>query len=323
MEEGSIIAIDEIEHGLEPHRLTQAIHRMRQRTESSKLQIIMTTHSPVAVTTLRAEDIEVVRADGAGMTTCRPVSSDLDNVQGTLRSAPDALLGRRVVVAEGATEVGVLRALLRHWDALRLEKGQDGSAAMGTVLVNGGGGAQTVQRATAFQGLGYPTCALLDNDDPAIDTAIEKAETSGTAVHRWSRGCDIEHEIIRALPMAGVQEVVDLAVEVRGEQSVVAAVAAKLGGAELAGTQVAAWQQQAGAVEHVLRSAIADAAVVKKKEWFKRQDRGEDLAAVVIAHSTELADTHLMTVLDGLRAFAYLEEPVPTPTHSAESSSDA
>lgn len=305
MEEGSIIAIDEIEHGLEPHRLAQAIHRLRQRTEANNLQIIMTTHSPVAVTTLRAEDIEVVHADDAGTTTCRSVPSNLDNVQGTLRSAPDALLGRRVLVGEGATEVGVLRALLRHWDVQRLNEGQDGSAAMGIVLVNGGGGAQAVQRATDFQRLGYPTCTLLDNDDPSIDAALEQAEKAGIAVHRWSQGYDIEHEVIASLPLGGVQEVVDLAVEVRGEQSVVSAVAAKLGSAELAGIQVATWQQQAAPDEPVLRSAIADAAVVKTKEWFKRQDRGEELAAVVIAHLTELAGTHLMTVLDGLRAFAY------------------
>ncbi len=322
MEEGSIIAIDEIEHGLEPHRLAQAIQRLRQRTESNQLQIIMTTHSPVAVTTLRAEDIEVVRADRAGTTTCSPVPSDLDNVQGTLRSAPDALLGRRILVAEGATEVGVLRVLLRHWDEQRLNQGQHGSAAMGTVFVNGGGGAQAVQRATDFQMLGYPTCMLLDNDDRAIDAAVEQSKAKGIAVHRWSQNYDIEHEIIGSLPLAGIQEAVDLAVEIRGEQSVAAAVGAKLRIAKLTGSQVAAWQQQAGADELVLRSAIADAAVIKKKEWFKRQDRGEELAGVVIAHLTELADTHLMTVFDGLRAFAYADDQVSTSSDAAESTSD-
>ena len=93
--------------------------------------------------------------------------------------------------------------------------------------------------------------------------------------------------------------------EFRGEQSVVAAVAAKLDGAGLTGTQVATWLQQALGDECALRSAIADAAVVKKKEWFKRQDRGEELAGVVIAHWAELADTHVMSVFEGLRDFAY------------------
>ena len=305
MKDGSIIAIDEIEHGLEPHRLAQALHRLRQRTQADKLQIIMTTHSPVAVTALSAVDIEVVHADGAGSTSCRSVPDDLDNVQGALRSAPDALLGRRVMVMEGATEVGVLRALLRHWDEQRLSAGMDSSVATGAVLVDGGGGAQSLQRARNFQCLGYLTCALLDNDDRGIDPRVTSTEAAGVAVHRWSEGCNIEHEIVRVLPLAGVQEVVDLAVEFRGEQSVVAAVAAKLDGAGLTGTQVATWLQQALGDECALRSAIADAAVVKKKEWFKRQDRGEELAGVVIAHWAELADTHVMSVFEGLRDFAY------------------
>lgn len=318
MESGSIIAIDEIEHGLEPHRLAQAINRLRQRTEANELQIIMTTHSPVAVTTLRAEDIEVVHADGAGSTKCRPVPSDLNNMQGTLRSAPDALLGRRVMVVEGATEVGFLRALLRHWDEQRLGKSMDGSAAMGAVFINGEGGSQTVQRATDFHNLGYPTCTLLDNDDPAINAAVERAKMAGIAVHRWSQGFDIEHEIIHVVPLAGVQQIVDLAVEFRSEQSVNAAVAARVSGGRLAGTQVATWLEQADADEAALRSAIADAAVVKDKEWFKRQDRGEELAGVVITHLTELADTHLITVLNRLRAFAYAKESVSSATDASE-----
>lgn len=322
MESGSIIAIDEIEHGLEPHRLAQAIYRLRQRTDSDKLQIIMTTHSPVAVTTLRAADIEVVHSDGAGTTTCRSVPDDLDNVQGTLRSAPGALLGRRIMVGEGATEVGVLRALLRHWDEQRLHNGLHSSVAMGTVLVNGGGGAQSLQRATNFHELGYSTSALLDNDDANIDPAVEMAKKAGITVSRWSKGCDIEHEIVRVLPMRGVQEVVDLAVDIRSEQSVLAAVGARLGASKLAGTEVAKWQEQARVADAVLRTAIADAAVVKDKEWFKREDRGEDLAGVVISHWTELIGTQLMTVFDELHSFAYAEAPPSTVASDREHSSD-
>ncbi|MFD6375265.1 ATP-dependent endonuclease [Micrococcus luteus] len=140
MDDGSIIAIDEVEHGLEPHRLAQVLHHLKKRTEGGNLQVIMTTHSPIAVKTLSAVDLVVVRADGTGVTTCQPVPEDLDNVQGTFRIAPEALLGRRVLVGEGATEVGFLRGLLRHWDAQRIAAEQPGAASLGVVLVNGGGG---------------------------------------------------------------------------------------------------------------------------------------------------------------------------------------
>ncbi|MCV7641346.1 AAA family ATPase, partial [Micrococcus luteus] len=211
MDDGSIIAIDEVEHGLEPHRLAQVLHHLKKRTKGGDLQVIMTTHSPVTVKALSAVDIVVVRSDEAGETTCRPVPGDLDNVQGTFRSAPDALLGRRVLVGEGATEVGFLRGLLRHWDTQRIAAEQPGAAALGVVLVNGGGGAQSTERAQHFQELGYPTCLLVDNDDPAINKSAEQAMDSGVIVHRWGADNAIEDEIIQTLDAHGLQALVDLA----------------------------------------------------------------------------------------------------------------
>lgn len=309
MEDGSIIAIDEVEHGLEPHRLAQVLHHLKKRTDAGNLQVIMTTHSPIAVKTLRAMDLVVVRADGAGVTTCRPVPEDLDNVQGTFRSAPDALLGRRVLVGEGATEVGFLRGLLRHWDTERITAGRPGAASLGVVLVNGQGGTQPTERAQNFRQLGYPTCMLVDNDDRAIDESVRQARTAGVSVHRWAPGNALEDEIIQTLATEGLQALVDLAVDIKGEQSIRAAVGAKLGNNQLTGTNVAAWKTQACVDEPRTRRAIAAAATAKGKEWFKREDRGEELAEVVIDHWTGLDGTHLMQVIGELRNFAYAGEP--------------
>ena len=317
MDDGSIIAIDEVEHGLEPHRLAQVLHHLKKRTKGGDLQVIMTTHSPVTVKALSAVDIVVVRSDEAGETTCRPVPGDLDNVQGTFRSAPDALLGRRVLVGEGATEVGFLRGLLRHWDTQRIAAEQPGAAALGVVLVNGGGGAQSTERAQHFQELGYPTCLLVDNDDPAINKSAEQAMDSGVIVHRWGADNAIEDEIIQTLDAHGLQALVDLAVKIRDEHSIRANVGASLGNDQLTGTDFASWQAQAGVNETEIRGAIAAAATAKKKEWFKREDRGEELAEVVIRHWADLGGTHLMKVIDDLRDFAYAAESEP-PAESSE-----
>jgi len=323
MDGGSIIAIDEIEHGLEPHRLAQVLRHLKNRTEAGELQVIMTTHSPITVETLSAVDLVVVHADGAGTTTCQPVPEDLDNVQGTFRSAPDALLGRRVLVGEGATEVGFLRSLLRHWDAERLATGQAPAAAIGTVVVNGRGGTQPTQRAQNFRQLGYPTCMLVDNDDRSIDQSVEDAQHAGVIVQRWTAGNALEDEVIQTLAPGGLQAVVDAAVAIRGEPSVQAIVAARLGIAGLAGTDAVAWQAQANVDESSLRTAIAQAATAKGQEWFKREDRGEDLAEVVAAHWDGLEGTHLMAVIDALREFAYPVTPEPAMPESAEGGANA
>lgn len=311
MDDGSIIAIDEVEHGLEPHRLAQVLHHLKKRTEGGDLQVIMTTHSPVTVKTLSAVDLVVVRSDGAGTTTCRPVSEDLDNVQGTFRSAPDALLGRYVLVGEGATEVGFLRGLLRHWDAQRIVNEQPGAASLGVVLVNGGGGTQSAKRAQSFQQLGYPTCLLVDNDDRAIDTSVRQAMESGVSVHRWGPGNAIEDEIIQTLVAEGLQALIDLAIEIRGEHSIRANVGASLNNGHLTGTDFVAWQAQASVNETEIRGAIAAAATARGKEWFKREDRGEELAQVVIEHWPDLESTLLKRVIVNLMNFAYTGESEP------------
>ncbi|GAA3687652.1 ATP-binding protein [Micrococcus sp. HSID17228] len=321
MDDGSIIAIDEVEHGLEPHRLAQVLHHLKKRTEGGNLQVIMTTHSPIAVKTLSAVDLVVVRADGTGVTTCQPVPEDLDNVQGTFRIAPEALLGRRVLVGEGATEVGFLRGLLRHWDAQRIAAEQPGAASLGVVLVNGGGGTQSTKRAQHFQQLGYPACLLVDNDDRAIDKSVRQAMDSGVSVYRWGPGNAIEDEIIQTLGAKGLQALVDLAVEIRGEHSIRANVGASLNNDQLTGTDFASWQAQAGVNETEIRGAIAAAATARDKEWFKREDRGEELAEVVIRHWADLDSTHLMKVIDDLQTFAYAAESEP-PAESSEGSFD-
>jgi len=305
MTQGSIIAIDEIEHGLEPHRLAQVLYYLKNRTDEGKLQVILTTHSPVAVKTLSAADFVVVGSDGAGTTTCRHVPEDLNNVQGTFRSAPDALLGRRVLVGEGATEVGFLRELIRHWDEVQHHNGHATAAAIGTVLVDGGGGVQSTGRAMSFHQLGYPTHLLVDNDDDAINPYLGELRDQGIQVHQWSADHDLEREVITTLRLDGLQELLELAVEFRGEESVCAAVGAKLGHQSLSGIDISQWLAQTNDDESKLRDAIAAAAVVKGKEWFKRQDRGEDLAAVTVKHWAGLDDTHLMRVLNELQNFVY------------------
>jgi putative ATP-dependent endonuclease of the OLD family len=46
VEGGSIIAVDEIEYGLEPHRLVHVLQYLRDRATPGQLQVILTTHSP-------------------------------------------------------------------------------------------------------------------------------------------------------------------------------------------------------------------------------------------------------------------------------------
>lgn len=313
---GSIIAVDEIEHGLDPHRLCHLLRYLKAATKRGDLQVILTTHSPVTIAALEAADICVVRSE-AGKTTVAAVPSDLEEVQGAVRHAPSALLGRRVLIGEGATEAGFIRRLCGYGDERRGALDQPTSITAGVEIVNGGGGDQALQRAIVFSKLGYPSAVLVDNDDSEIDARVAKAEKAGVAIVRWSPGRAIEDEFAHGLGAAGLRQFVALGIENRGEESVRARVAAQLDRlqSELLGVDPFAWCAEDE--EERLRNALAAAAKGEKAggedgkrdekaAWFKREDHGERLAELWRAHHAEIRkESALPEALEKVKAFVY------------------
>lgn len=313
---GSIIAVDEIEHGLDPHRLCHLLRYLRAATKREDLQVILTTHSPVTIAALEAADICVVRSE-AGRTAVAAVPSGLDEVQGAVRHAPSALLGRRVLIGEGATEAGFIRRLCGYGDEKREALDEPTSITAGVEIVNGGGGDQALQRAIVFSKLGYPSAVLVDNDDSEVDARVAEAKKAGVAVVRWSSGRAIEDEFAHGLGAAGLRRFVALGIENRGEESVRAKVAAQLDRpqSELVGVDPFAWCAEDE--EERLRNALAAAAKGEKAggedgkrdekaAWFKREDHGERLAELWRSHHSEVrTGSALSAVLDKVKAFVY------------------
>lgn len=107
--QASIILIDELEYGLEPHRIMRLLDALGAKDTTEPLQVFMTTHSPVAVRELSGNQLMLVRrypaehrVFPAGVT---------EDVQGTIRLFPEALLAPSILVCEGASEVGLMRGL--------------------------------------------------------------------------------------------------------------------------------------------------------------------------------------------------------------------
>jgi putative ATP-dependent endonuclease of the OLD family len=216
----------------------------------------MTTHSPLAVEALQARDISVARSQG-GTTTVGQVPGDLDDVQGALRAGPSAVLASRVVVCEGKTEMGVIRSLLLHWDVERIEQGKAPHAALGVCQSDGQGSTKAPVRARILQELGYPVLLVIDNDDPASNSGIAQAEAKGAEVIRWQPGHALEDEIAAALSTAGLTALVRLAAEIRGEESVLGGISARLadGGPRPSGLDPASWVTASRKIDDI-RQAI-------------------------------------------------------------------
>jgi len=273
---GGITLVDEVEHGLEPHRIRSLVRTLRP--EGGRGQVIMTTHSPVVIQELDASCLRIVRSvDGETR-----VVGAAASLQGVVRAASEALLGRKVIVCEGKTEVGVCRA----FDRFRTEtQGKEAFAYLGVVPVEGDG-ANAPQRAVDIRTLGYSVCFLGDSDrELAPEPAAMQAE--GINVLIWADRLSIEERIARDLPWEGVLEVVALAFEEPGEQSVRGAVGQRLSAnAALIQDDFRAWQDS-----QELRNAIGHAA--KTAGWFKRIGSGERLGEVLCRYIERIPATDL------------------------------
>ncbi|MFF0374000.1 ATP-dependent nuclease [Actinoplanes missouriensis] len=323
-QEGNILLVDEIEHGLEPHRLLHVLHELRKRSGQRQGQVIITTHSPIAVQAMAAADISMVRNDRTtGYTTVMPVPDEIADAQGALRAGPSAILARRVVVGEGATEAGIIRAMIRRWDEERIQQSLPTHAALGATFLNGGGASAPV-RAKVYQQLGVEAALLVDNDDRGVDKAIQEAEESGVMVARWQLGASTEAAIVGELnDCASLSEIIDLAVEYKGSDAVNTHLRAELPklAVDADALDPATWAAACYTVEEIRAGIIAAAGGGSKKEkkkdsnkaWFKREDPGERLGEFIHRRWVTYQTTALGIELVRVRTFVYGEESSDLP----------
>lgn len=216
----SIVLIDELEYGLEPHRIIRLIDVLGAKDTPPPLQVFITTHSPVAVRELSGSQLHILReADDAHI--AHNVGTD-DDVQGAIRLHPDALLASSIIVCEGATEVGFIRGLDQH----RSGEGKRALAACGVSLVDGNG-KNTYKRARAFKSLGYRTAVLCDRDlvlRPAEAEAFEEEEAafaaSGGTIFTWQEEMALEDELFQSLSDSALISLLAHAIEIRGKELV-------------------------------------------------------------------------------------------------------
>jgi hypothetical protein len=301
---GAVMLIDEVEVGLEPYRLRHLLRVLNSFVASDSTsqpgnsgQVLLTTHSPVALEELGTSSVAVVNRDQSGRVTVQAVPTELQEL---LRAVPESFLGRRVVVCEGKTELGVLRAMESHWAA---QHGSRPMAHVGGVLALGNG-TQTGARAMAFRQLGFPTAVLADSDKP-LEPPGDVLEDQGATVITWSDETAIESRICQDLPWPGFVELMALACELRTTSAVRDAVNARLVTFAIAGDDPDLWHVE-GSTESQLRLAFATSA--QKNNWFKRVDLGQAVGEIVLRHWDHVALLDLGVKLDAVSDWIYNDD---------------
>ncbi|MDR6397467.1 ATP-dependent nuclease [Herbaspirillum seropedicae] len=212
----SIALVDEVEYGLEPHRLTLLLDYLGAKEEKAPpLQVFLTTHSPVALRELQGSQLYIVRP--AGPTHSVSLAGTVDAIQSTLRSDPEAFLAKHVIVCEGASEVGLIRGLDQY---AAKSHGSPTIASLGGGFVNVGGGHtdKCFERGTVLAALGYSVMVLVDADKAPTPDVLKTYEDTGYKYVSWRPGRALEDELFLSLPDSAIDEMLKLAAETVGEE---------------------------------------------------------------------------------------------------------
>jgi putative ATP-dependent endonuclease of OLD family len=279
--------IDEVEHGLEPHRLRRVLRALRPadpKDPAANGQVIITTHSPIAVQEVAGAGINVVCARDGAISIQAVVDQKL---QKSIRRYPEAVLARTVVVCEGATEVGFLQALDDWWCS---QNSLDAFACLGIVAIDGEGSSATAT-ACRFAKMGFRVAAVLDSDRD-----IPEADLASAGVHAllWAGKVCTERRIAEDLPWLALMQCVRQAIDNKTTRAVVDSLRSRIN-RDLP-DDPDAWDEKAD-----LRTAIGKSA--KANDWFKRIDWGEALGGAVAKHLGSISTSDLASKIEALRVW--------------------
>lgn len=300
--EGGINLFDEIEHGLEPHRVRRLLNFLQKKNHSDQNnegdetqfignQYIITTHSPIVLCELEPENLRVVRCDNGKVTIGAPGK----NIRPILRSNPEAFLARKIVVCEGKTEIGLCKALDKFWSETV------GSFAYAGVTLTDGSGTSGPAKAVEFANLLYKT-AFFGDSDVQLNPNQDELVAQDVVTLLWDGEMSTEERVFSDLPFSAVVKAIELAIEEHGLQRVrdVLAPFFKCKPADIPGN-VTEWEPEFS--ESVIRSKFAEAA--KQKDWFKRVDLAEGLGGIIVESWAEITERPLGTGISKLKEWVY------------------
>lgn len=191
----NVSLIDEIEMGLEPHRIRGLIYKIK----NSSQQIFATTHSPVVIRELdvSAHELYVCKRGATGAITVQSLGT-VSGIQAAVRTNAEAFLGSKIVVCEGLTEIGCLRA----YDVHRLDASAPPVWSLSTSYFNCGGASKIKPICPQLIQLGYEIGVLCDNDaaDQLSEADVQNLRAAGAHVCQWERGRSTEEQLVTELP---------------------------------------------------------------------------------------------------------------------------
>lgn len=276
-----IILIDEIEQGLEPDRVQHLVSILSKITNS---QILFTTHSRNVIVELPCSKLFLMAKNVQSLLNIPP------DLQGCVRSNPEALFMKRIIVCEGATEFGICRALDRN----RQSSNKISLACLGIGIVDGGGNSM-IERIKGFNSLGFSTCLLCDSDVANVNVSKNELRGIGISVFDCENDKSIEQQLFADLLWEQIIRLVDYKIQID----------------DLDNRSVfqSAYSQQQPIPDHTeewyqtesdeLRILLGNAS--KRNDWYKRIDHGMIIGEIIFENFDNLdAEKKTKQMFEGL-----------------------
>lgn len=305
--EGAIILVDEIEHGLEPHRIIGAISQLKSDQVTAMAagkpsgQVLITTHSDVALGEAGPGGLFVCHRERPSMAAKLLSPQSPETVKALLRHTPRALFSRKILVCEGMTEVGMLLGIREHWPAAH-----DGKPIeqLGGAITDGNGG-QTPAIAVELAALGFPVAIFRDSDVPLTVEQSAKVAAAGIPVFEYGDSLNTEQAIFLAASNDNVQRLLDHAREERGAGTVDDNVVGKVFGVDrkTVAEHFGLWSFLGECEEPELRPELAK--LFGDKKWFKDQRIGRGLAPIVWSIVSDEPESPLAKTLSAVESWLY------------------
>ncbi len=269
-----VALIDEVEQGLEPDRIKQIVRTLK---EDNKGQIFITTHSRDAIIELDVKDLIIVKNKDGEVKLSETDIEDRTKLQGVIRACPEAFFAKKVIVCEGATEIGLCRAL----DNYRKSKEKEQMAYKDCYYVDGTGSC-FVERGEKIKEF-KDVCVLKDADTTDDDSKNQRLQDKSIEIFSCDSGNSIEKQVFNDLPWVAIEKLIEYVksaynktdVSIRAECSI-------------------------ETLEDNLDNRKRIGAIAGSQKWFKRIDHGEFLGKIIFEHFDEIEGTTLHTTLKSL-----------------------
>lgn len=277
---GGILLIDEIEQGLEPDRV-QNLARILKNNKNS--QVFITTHSRDVIVELNSDDLLKLSKN----------SNKLYNFtaaeQGTLRSNPEAFFAKKIILCEGATEVGMIRGISNF----NYQNSDFRFSNNGVRYLDCNGDTKIKKYIEVFKDKEYDLLVFCDSDNDANSTVASlkqyiKDESIDSA--QCESGKALENQIFSDVDFETIKKIFELEL-LEDKSSLKSSIQNRYTGTN--------WNDDFLSNDNLeIRNAMGIAS--NKNKWIKRIDMGASVGEICMSSLNEFKDKHLHKMISDI-----------------------